>query len=287
MSGNIALTGHETEVGGLGRLMVSQTVDADNLQRLLASLMQEDCVHSWKNFGADGTLEHLLEWENRRRSTQLFFFYLERGGQTRMVAASAVADRLSRDFPYPGFCVLGRCYIMPEFRSYGFYRQVLHYRLEYCRDHFGSALNAIHIGAVNDRISRVIKNHALPGWPRFVHLGEEELPVAGEIRRVGDYLLLLPDYLRRLVLAISGDRAPASVVALRSALSRLDAEPVRELGALAKRAYDDGCTTGWLNGRDCREIDQLLAFCTAIPLVGFAPRTQHQPGAASCEPSAR
>ncbi|HEX7840379.1 MAG TPA: GNAT family N-acetyltransferase, partial [Kofleriaceae bacterium] len=197
MSGNIAITGLETEVAGLGQLVISQTVDPRNLQHLLGSLMREDCVHSWRNFGSDGTLEALLEWENRRRPTKLFFFHLKRGGELRMIAASAVADRLTKDFPHPGFCVLGRCYIMPEFRSRGLYRHVLRYRLEYCRSQFGGALNAVHIGAVNERISRVIMNHELPGWPRFVHLGEEELSVAGEIRNVGAYLLLLPDYLAR------------------------------------------------------------------------------------------
>lgn len=287
MSGNIAVTGYETEVAGLGGLVVSQTVDARNLQRLLDSLMQEDCVHSWRNFGSDGTLEQLLEWENRRRPTKLFFFHLKRAGELQMVAASAIAERLTRDFPHPGFSVLGRCYIMPEFRSRGFYRHVLRYRLEYCQSRFGNALNAVHIGAVNERISRVIMNHELPGWPRFVHLGEEELNVAGEVKQVGAYLLLLPDYLLRIQRAIVSDHAPACLVTLRDALSRIASGPVRDLGALVKDAYESARDSGWFGDRECPEIEQLLLFCSSIPLVGFGSREQAQRGDTPCETTER
>src|SRR5271154_3788852 len=128
-----AINHHATNGTVREELVVSQTIEPDDLRRLFRCLTCEDCVHSWKNFGADGTLEDLLEWENLRRPTQLFFFYVRRGGQLHILAASAVADRLTADFPYPGFCVLGRCYIMPEFRNQGFYRRILHYRLEYCK----------------------------------------------------------------------------------------------------------------------------------------------------------
>jgi GNAT superfamily N-acetyltransferase len=267
--GDITMTRPETEVAGDGELVVSQTVDRRDLRVLLESLVHEDCVHSWRNFGPDGTLERLLEWENARRPTQLFFFHLKQNGKVRMVAASAVADRLTRDFPDPGFCVLGRCYIMPEFRSRGFYRHVLRYRLEHCRTQFGNALNAIHIGAVNERISRVIMNHELSGWPRFVHMGEEELGVAGEIRTVGAYLLFVPDYLRRIHHALAGDGAPPGVIELRAALARIESAPVHDLGACVRTALDEARRCGWFDGRDCRALAQLLRFCRSVPLVGF------------------
>lgn len=260
---------YETATVGTEELVVSQSVDPDNLRSLLESLVQENCVHSWRNFGPDGTLDELLRWENELRPTRIFFFYLERGGQRRMIAASAVADKLTRDFPHQGFCVLGRCYIMPQFRGRGFYRYILQYRLDYCRAQFGDALNAIHIGSVNERVSRVITNHQLPGWSSFTHLGEEELHVAGEIRTVGAYMLFVPEYVSRIQRALAGPDAPDCVVRLRNALSNIDSDGMRNLGMIVKDSFEEACGHGWFDQRDSQEIKQLLQFCSSIPLVGF------------------
>jgi hypothetical protein len=268
MSGDILVREEETDDAGAEELVVSQLVDPSQLRRLLESLVREDCVHSWRNFDPEGTVERLLQWENLRRPTRLFFFYLKRNGEAQLVAASAVAEKLNRDFPYPGFCVLGRCCILPEFRSRGYYRHVLRYRLDFCRAHLGSSLNAVHIGAVNERISRVITKHDLPGWPRFIHLGEEELGVAGEIRRVGAYLMMLPDYVRRIQSSLAGAHAPGSVVELRSVFSRLESGSISNLGMLVKERFEDARRRGWFD-RSPLEIEQLLLFCQSIPLVGF------------------
>src|SRR3954465_7225 len=217
-------------------LSVSQTTDPWGLRRLLESLAQDDCAHSWRNFDPGGTLEGLLEWENARRPTRLFFFHLRRAGEPRLVGAGAGADRVHRDFTHGGFPVLGRCCILPEFRSQGFYRQVLRYRLGHCRAHYGASLNAVHIGAMNERISRVITDHGLQGWPRFIHMGEEALHVAGEVRKVGAYLMLLPGYVARIQRALEGGGAPAGVLELRSAFSRMESGPICDFGTLVKEA---------------------------------------------------
>lgn len=259
----------ETAIGSIEDLVVSQSVEPDDLRRLFECLVNEECVHSWRNFGLDGTLDELLQWENQLRPTQLFFFYLRRGGERRLVAAGAVADTLTRDFPHAGFCVLGRCYIMPEFRGQGYYRRILSYRLGYCGTRFEDTLNAIHIGSVNDRITRIITNHGLDGWPKFIHLGEEELRVAGEIRTVGAYMLLIPGYVNKIRSALAGVHAPRCVIELRNALSRVDSGDIRNLGMVMKEAFEEACALGWFDERDSVEIEQLLLFCRAIPLVGF------------------
>lgn len=260
---------HQTDMVGMEELLVSESIDPGNLRRLLECLVHEDCVHSWRNFGPDGTLDGLLQWENKLRPTKLFFFYLKRDGETHLIAASAVADRLTLNFPHSGFCVLGRCYIMPQFRGRGFYRHILHYRLEYCRTQFGNALNAVHIGSVNERISRVITNHRLADWPQFMHLGEEELRVAGQIRTVGAYLLLMPEYVSKIRSALAGHHAPECVVRLRNALSNLDSGDIRNLGLLIKEPFEEAGARGWFDERGAHEIEQLLLFCGSIPLVGF------------------
>ncbi|HEV3040686.1 MAG TPA: hypothetical protein VHA33_23175 [Candidatus Angelobacter sp.] len=260
---------YKTDIAGLEEIMVSETVDPGNLKRLLGCLVNEDCVHSWRNFGSDGTLDALLEWENRLRPTKLFFFYIQHQGELIMIGASAVAEKLTRDFPYPGFCVLGRCYIMPQFRSYGFYRYILSYRLDYCKERFGDELKAIHIGSVNDRISRVISSHNLDGWSRFIHLGEEELHVAGQVKTVGAYMLLLPQYIHSLQRALAGKYAPQCVYRLRYALSLIEEGDVKDLGPVIKDAFEEAIAHGWFTDHDAYEIEQLLLFCRSIPLVGF------------------
>jgi hypothetical protein len=250
-------------------LAVTETAEPADLRRLLKHLAQEDCIHSWKNFGIEGTLDELLEWENRRRPTEIFFFYDRRGSEAEMVGAGAVAARLTDEFPHSGFCVLSRCYIVPEYRNHGMYRPLLHYRMEYCLKKFGEALNGIHIGSVEDRVSRVLFDHRLPGWPAFVHLGEEELSISGEGRMVGAYMVLMPRYVQRIQRELAGVGAPKSVVELRRTLAGADAEQVRDLGLLVQQARDDASATGWFPERGSEAIDQLLLFCRSIPLIGL------------------
>jgi GNAT superfamily N-acetyltransferase len=260
---------YETGAAGREKLVVSQSVEPENMRRLLESLAREDCAHSWKNFGPEGTLDGLLQWENEHRPTEIFFFYLGSGSERQMIGAGAVAGKLNRDFPHPGFCVIGRCYIMPQFRERGFYRRILRHRLEYCRAQFGNALNGIHIGSVNERISRVITKHGLAGWPDFIHLGEEALSVAGQIKTVGAYMLLMPEYLRKIENALAGDSAPACVAELRNVLSRIGSGNIRDLGRLVKEPFEEARAGDWFDERDSREIEQLLLFCESIPLAGF------------------
>lgn len=259
----------EDGLGGPDELVVSQSIDPGDLRRLLETLAREDCAHCWKNFGPSGTLDALRRWENEQRPTQLFFFHVRRGGKLFIVAASAVADRLIGDFPYAGFCVLGRCYIIPEFRGQGLYRRILEYRLEYCRSRFGSTLSAIHIGTDNARIARILTSHPMSGWPGFVHLGEQALRVDQEIKMVEAYLLLVPAYVEKIKAALGGAHAPDPVIKLRDALAKMQSEPVRNLGTIIKQVATEPCAHQWFKDRDRAEIEKLALFCSSIPLVGF------------------
>ncbi len=248
-------------------LAVTETADPADLRRLLGLLAQENCVHSWRNFGVDGTPDDLLTWENRQRPTKIFFFYSRRGSESRMVGAGAVADRLTSLFPSPGFCVLSRCYVIPEYRGHGIYRQLLRYRMEYCRKKFGDALNGIHIGSADERVARVLLDHRLPGWSTFAHLGEEELGISGAGTMVGAYMLLMPQYVQRIEHELADSEAPESVVELRRTLAGIGAGQVRDLGLLVQRARDDASAAGWFLERGSEAIDQLLHFCRSVPLV--------------------
>jgi GNAT superfamily N-acetyltransferase len=255
-----------------GALLVRPSVEPTDLHRLFDCLRREDCVHSWRNIEAPrrGSLQGLLEWENELRPTELFFFYVEHAGQLRLVAGGAVAARISNEFPHAGFCVLSRCYITPEFRGRGFYRDILRYRLEHCVSRFGSGLSAVHIGTADPRVARVVTRVSRPGWPPFVHLGEEKLHVSAQSRTVDDYIMLAPAYLRRLEAGLGGPAAPACVVELRRAVGMLrGAEPARDVGLRVKRGFAEARAEGWFDAHDPAAFEQLVAFCAAVPLIGF------------------
>lgn len=266
--GRTPAEGRERE--GARRIEASREVEPRELRRLLRSLAKESCVHSWRNFDPDGDLEGLLAWENQLRPTEIFFFYLHEGGVRQLIAAGAVASKVSRAFPYSGFSVLGRCYILPEFRGRGLYRSLLRYRLEFCREAGGSELKAIHIGSTDPRIARVLRDHRIPGFPRFLHLGHEALKVAREVRRVEAYLLLLPQYAGRLGELLAGDGAPPAVEQLRDALGKHQRSEVRDLGLLVRKAYEGGKDGRFFENREPSELVQLLHFCQSIPLVGLS-----------------
>jgi GNAT superfamily N-acetyltransferase len=255
-----------------GGLVVRPSVEPSDLRRLFDCLQRENCAHSWRNIEARRrrSVQDLLEWENESRPTELFFFYIEQAGELRLVAGSAVAARMSNEFPHAGFSVLSRCYVMPEFRGHGFYRDILRYRLDHCVRRFGRKLSAVHLGTVDPRVARVITRVSRPGWPPFIHLGEEKLHVSAQTRTVDDYIIFAPAYLRRLEAELAGDAAPAGVVELRRALGMLrGAEPARDVGLRVKRGFADACTEGWFDTHDAAPFEQLVAFCAAVPLIGF------------------
>jgi len=277
-------------------LLVTQHVEGGQLAHLLDSVGREECAHSWRNLGPEdrGSESGVLGWENQKRPTEVFYFFVDDGRGLQIAAASAIAWTINRSFPHPGFCVLGRCYIMPEYRGRGLYRPILRYRLDCCRARLGGQLRGIHMGTDDQRIVGVISGPLGGGWPCFVHLGEEELRIAGHMKRVGDYLLLADEYVERMKAALDGPDAPDSVLALRNIVAGLGASNsgagnsgagVAGLGAgnsgagLAgsgravagriKAAFEASVEQGWFDGRRRQDFDEFLLFCEAIPLIGF------------------
>ncbi len=70
---------HTAAAPPTAELVVRESIESGDLHRLFECLLHEDCFHRWRNVGPEGqrTLEGLVE----RRPTQLFFFYMECGGQ--------------------------------------------------------------------------------------------------------------------------------------------------------------------------------------------------------------
>ncbi|MES2937608.1 MAG: GNAT family N-acetyltransferase [Pseudomonadota bacterium] len=248
--------------------VVSQAASPRDLTLLLDSLSREDSAHSWKNFDRTAGLEDLLRWENSRRPTEVFFFHLKRGDDLQIVGTGSVAEYLNSRFDDPGVPVLGRCYILPEFRGRGIYRRVLQFRFERCIARLGHKLKGVHIGSDDERIAHVIAQPS-PHWPRFHHLGEEALPIAGQTKLVNAYISLLPGFSRSLAQALEGQGAPPALAALHRRLTGTEPADARNLGIELRDALDGAQERAWLSQRDCGPIDQLMAFCRAVPLVGF------------------
>lgn len=248
--------------------VVSQDARPGDLALLLDSLAHEDSAHSWKNFDRTAGLEDLLRWENSKRPTEVFFFHLKRGQDLQVVGTGSIAGHLNSRFPDPGFPVLGRCYILPAFRGRGIYRRVLQFRLERCMARLGQGLKGVHIGSDDERIAHVITQPS-PDWPRFHHLGEEALPIAGRTKLVNAYMSLFPGFSRSLAQALEGPAAPPAVAALHARLTGAGRGDERNLGIALRDVLAGAQERAWLARRDCRAIDQLMDFCRAVPLVGF------------------
>jgi hypothetical protein len=86
---------------------------------------------------------------------------------------------------------------------------------------------------------------------------------------VGAYLLLVPEFLRRIQATLVGDDAPPCVVELRKALTRTESGNIQNLGIHLKETFAEAGRLGWFDSRESRDIEQLLLFCRSIPLVGF------------------
>jgi hypothetical protein len=79
----------------------------------------------------------------------------------------------------------------------------------------------------------------------------------------------MPGYVGRIQKALAGAAPPDCVVELRRSLSRIGSGDIRDLGMQIKGPFEQACRRGWFNDRDASGIEQLLQFCSAVPLVGF------------------
>jgi GNAT superfamily N-acetyltransferase len=250
-------------------LLASSEIDAEALGPLLVELREEDCAHSWRTALRAGSgrnpselLPDLLASANRHRPTALFTYYAATtAGAREPVAIATVAERIRTGFPWDGFPVLARCFIRRPYRAHGIYRHLLRHRLDLCRAHWGPRLLAIHVGASDPAVEHTLIN-AEDLEPRFVHIGDEVLTVAGIEFRVRDFLA--PTEAFRAQLEAGGGPLRLRVQAasfLQHGGWRIPYSTLR--AAVARAEHEEaGPVADWN-----LPLAQLVALCDAIPVV--------------------
>ncbi len=178
---------------GCDALVASFEAEPSALGPLLGRLAAERCGHTWRTWlerlpGEDPTarVAAVLARERTLRPTEVWTYSAVRHGVATPVAVATVSARIRVDFPHDGYPVLARAYVAPAARGKGLYRCMVAHRLERCRQRYGDRLMAVHLGAADRPVERAL-GHVDLGL-RFVHVGDEQLPVAGRPWTVRDFV---------------------------------------------------------------------------------------------------
>jgi hypothetical protein len=171
-------------------VIASSKASDQDVYDMISELHLDECSHTWKWFnlaGEKGSLQKLLEFENKRRPTRLFFYYAEKlDGKRRFLGAGAIAEKIHQGFPHGAFPVVSRCYIMKSIRENRLYSSLLKHRVQACEVYYGKELLGIHLGTANPRVETAMRKGLL-GAP-FLFLGNENLGDAHSAMVVSAYL---------------------------------------------------------------------------------------------------
>lgn len=161
-----------------GRVVSSQQVNDNELHAMILELQSDDAAHTWRWLSAEGSgnlSKRLLEFENERRESIILYYYGEDLlGQRHLFGAVALAERVSKDFPYTGFPVIGRMYIRNQYREnkLGSYLSV--YQILFCFRIFEEKLMGIHLGTSSPQIFTLLQRVETYG-EKFRYVGNKKL----------------------------------------------------------------------------------------------------------------
>lgn len=191
---------------GWRRLEVTTACVPSLLGPLARALRAEEGVaHAWRTplvrwgeASAEALAERLYAHAHAERPTRLFTYAgIDRAGRRVPAGFGAVSERVVAGFPHEGFPVLARAFVAPEARGAGLYGALLAHRLRCGRQQAGDTLRAVHLGTSSRGVQRAVEVGPWGGL-RFVHVGDEALPVASRFHEVRDYLAFSPEYAARL-----------------------------------------------------------------------------------------
>ena len=254
------------------RLEISSVASDQEILEFIKSVKSENCIHSWKDVQlgrSGGYLEELIGFENKKRPTQIFFYYGIKSSTERiLIAAATVALKITNDFKHEGFPVLARCYIKQDYRNLRLYFPILKHRFDYCTKVFGKKLRGIHLGSANPRVFHVIKKNML-GFP-FCYLGDEYLSLGQSNNRVHDFLWLSNSFTEEL-LEIRNRKKDVcfSYQTLVKNIEALVENKYSSSGyhALLNSIHAIESETNWFPSQVNEGLGQLLDFMAAIPII--------------------
>lgn len=181
-------------------VIVKETVENEQLKPLLTELQQGDYGHTWRWFDftqSSNISKDLYEFENKKRNTKIFYFYgITNKNEEVLFGAGTVSDKPNANFPFTGFPVIARSYIINNFRNSRLYFPMLKFRMDVCQELFGDQLRAIHLGSSNPRVFQTVKKKEI-GIP-FLFLGNENIGPSDECCIVRDFLWLTDEYRSQL-----------------------------------------------------------------------------------------
>lgn len=258
---------------GWRSLVASTGADSAQFQELLRELREDPGVHSWKwmpiNGGAD-LLRQVRRFEERLRPTTIFFYHgVCDDGSRELVGVGTVSVKIRRSFPFPGFPVVGRCFIRAGFRGRHLYTCLLNHRLGICFKKWRRRLKAVHLGTASKNIISLLEVRRRRG-EKFLCIGRETLGRSGDRHEVKDFLYLTPAYARRLLATAEARGSTALKERIRTFVERgFGASGPRRLknllGSLRAR-------TGRSLPRRGSALAQLIAFCDAVPVASAGGR---------------
>jgi GNAT superfamily N-acetyltransferase len=248
---------------------------AVRLPPLLQELRLESCAHSWRqHLPTSGAVdvsvaEALLDDEEAARPTKTFVYVAKRlDGSDEVVAAASISERINGDFPHDGFPVLARCYVRPNYRGRGLYGVILRHRFEYCLQRWGEELRAIHLGS-GDASVWWVATRLEAFSPAFLHIGHEDLEVAGTVHDVRDLLAFAPAYVQRLVRQGQSAGSGPAAKEMMSHLRALTTEGLPKAGIVGLRSRVEAAEaeSGVELLGDDSPLHRLVALGEAIPVV--------------------
>lgn len=160
------------------RAVSSQSVEDTELHELILELQRDDATHTWHYLstgGSENLSKRLSEFENERRESIILYYYGEDlEGKRHLFGASAIAERVSRDFPYSGYPVIGRMYVSKQYREFKLGSLMALYKVLFCINLFGEKLMGVHTGTSSPQIFTLLQRGDFFG-EKFRYVGNKKL----------------------------------------------------------------------------------------------------------------
>ena len=150
------------------------------------------------------------------------------------VAASAVRNKLTRDYLNDRFPVISRAIVHPEYRGKRLGSMLVEHQAKILlRGYFGCVPSGIHFGTESERFLSSARNVEREEKIKFVYIGDEQYETADGVHTVHDFLCFLETYQASLSAAcdaiLMGSADPQPVVQFKRQLRQFMASGIEQV----------------------------------------------------------